>query len=86
MGDVATESGWVRWVLLLPPVGMLADYGENLSAQAAVSAWPQQSDVVATVWMVAHGTKWLTLLPCFVLAIFALGRGVVRWRRGASAA
>ena len=73
-------SRWWRAVLLLPAVGVLADYVENVAARFIVDGWPQVSEGIASVWVYAHALKWLSLGPCFVLTLFAIFLALVRAR------
>lgn len=80
LGERLESSAWWRAVLMLPAVGVMADYVENVAARVIVNGWPQPADGLATVWVYAHGTKWLTLLPSIVLALGVLIYAMARMR------
>lgn len=81
--DRLDSSTPLRAVMCLPPLGMAADYVENICTRLFMADWPDGSDAVASIWVVGHTIKWGTLLPCLVVAVVAIARGVKRTRAAA---
>ncbi len=80
LGERVESSAWWRAVLVLPVLGVAADYVENVAVRVIVNDWPQTADGLATVWVYAHAIKWLTLLPSIVLTLGVLIYAVARMR------
>jgi hypothetical protein len=81
LGKRALESQLWRVVLLLPLVGVIADYIENLSARSLLAGWPERADGVASVWVYAHAAKWSALLPALVLLLVIAIKKLVAARK-----
>lgn len=71
----------MKWVLVLPPAGVLADYIENLSFLTLNSQWPDPSQSMAWIAVVGHAIKWGFVLPSALLAVMAFWAGFSRNRR-----
>jgi len=86
LADCIEQRRVLQLLLLLPLVGVLADYAENVSTYAVLSVWPERSAAGATTWVYAHNLKWLCLMPSLFAALVASIRGLIRARAARSSA
>ena len=73
----APESRWHR-ANLLPVLGAVFDYVENISTSIVMLRYPEATAVVDLLAPVATGLKWLSLGVSFVLV--ATGAVIAVWR------
>jgi len=87
---LVTAIGWVfgnafrsdsRWQLanLLPLLGALFDYLENVSTSLVMGRYPDQTSVVAALAPIFTSLKWILLAGSFVLLLAGIATAV--WRR-----
>ncbi|MFW6363071.1 MAG: hypothetical protein ACOC0D_04415 [Spirochaeta sp.] len=59
--DRESRPGWMRLLMLLPVIGVLGDYAENILLMVTLAAHPEASSAAAAVG-IANLVKWIGLL------------------------
>lgn len=77
----ALDSSWQR-ANLIPALGALFDYLENLSTSLVMLRYPNQTPVVDILAPVCTLAKWVFLGGSFVLLLIGIVAAVWRWSRG----
>jgi hypothetical protein len=74
-------SPWQR-VNLVPVLGMLLDYLENISSSLVMLRYPELSPLVGTFATLFTPVKWALVGASFVLLVVGIAAGVWRWVHG----
>jgi hypothetical protein len=75
---------WLRITNLVPIVGMVFDYLENISTSLVMGRYPAQTAVVDSLASVFTLLKWVFIAGAFVLLVVGVALTLARWvdRRG----
>ncbi len=81
-----TDLSWDRWgrLTLLPVVGVLLDFLENISAAAVMARYPQTTAVLDHLAGVFTLMKWVFIGASFILLLILGGTALVRLIKGSS--
>jgi hypothetical protein len=77
------QSGWHR-LNVIPLIGGIADYMENLGIITMIAAWPAQLPVIALFTMVADLVKFTFFILAILIIIGALAGWIVSRIKGRS--
>lgn len=72
LAKVSLPKSKIRWLALLPLIGMLFDYAENLSIVSLIDHFPQQSDGMAQLAAYCSLGKWSFIFATFALVLIGL--------------
>lgn len=74
-----TYRVWRR-MNLAPVLGMLFDYGENMSTSLVMARYPARTPVVDVLAPTFTAVKWIFVNGSFVLLLFGIVVGLWRWK------
>jgi hypothetical protein len=81
-GKAFTAGSWWQRLNLMPVLGALLDYMENISTSLVMWRYPHRMMVVAVLAPVFTLSKWILIAGSFTLLALGAGVGIWRWIRG----
>ena len=70
-----------RWLLVLPLLGLLADWSENICIMAMIIITPARNPILGSYLGVVSPTKWFVDILAWTVALVAVIWAAIRYRR-----
>lgn len=79
LSEYISATKMLRYMFIIPIIGMLLDFLENIGSTIVMFRYPLQSGIIATITPVMTFLKWITLLGSFfIITILMI---VIGWKK-----